>query len=308
MVGFKVLICAIFAVTGTSAAGCGFGYDGELGPDHWGDEYEQCAGKHQSPINIDSAHVTRVHLEPLKMENFDIELGVATLTNNGHTAMLSTDSDVKPILSGGPLNGEYEFAQLHFHWGENDTVGSEDEIDGKTYPMEMHLLFFKKEYLNSDAALDYPDGLTVLAVLFEVGDVHNENFDGFSQVLPEIIDPETSATFDVAPALFDLLPNDFIHYFTYDGSLTTPPCSEVVTWIDLKTPVTLSHDQFESFRSLLNEEETPMSNNFRAVQPLGDRVVLYNTDEDEVELEHDVDEIIGDIETLLLKLRQHLLK
>lgn len=82
--------------------------------------------------------------------------------------MLTTDSDTKVLLSGGPLNGEYEFAQLHFHWGENDTMGSEDQIDGKTYPMEMHLVFFKTEYLNSDNALNYPDGLTVVAVLFEV--------------------------------------------------------------------------------------------------------------------------------------------
>lgn len=58
----------------------------------------------------------------------------------------------------------------------------------------------------------------------------------------------------------------------------------------------------------MNEEEHPMSNNFRAVQPLGDRVVLYNTDEEEVELEHRVDKVIGDIEDLLLTLRQLLLK
>lgn len=66
--------------------------------------------------------------------------------------------------------------------------------------------------------------------------------------------------------------------------------------------------QFENFRSLLNEEETAMSNNFRAVQPLGDRIVLYNTDVEEVELEHDVDAIIGDIEQMLFKLRKALLK
>jgi len=308
MLGFKVLICAIFAVSGAAAAGCGFGYDGELGPDHWGDEYEQCLGKHQSPINIDSAHLTRVHLDPLKMDGFELPLGVATLTNNGHTAMLTTDTEIKPILSGGPLNGEYEFAQLHFHWGDNDTKGSEDEIDGKTFPMEMHLVFYKKEYLNSDAALDYPDGLCVLAVFFEVDENHNDNFNGFSEILPEIVAPETSATFDVAPSLLDLLPNDFNHYFTYFGSLTTPPCAEVVTWIDLKNPIKLSHDQFESFRSLLNEEETPMSNNFRAIQPLGDRIVLYNTDVEEVEMEHEVDKIIDEIEILLSALRQLLLK
>lgn len=81
---------------------------------------------------------------------------------------MTTDSEVKPILSGGPLDGPYEFAQLHFHWGSDDTIGSEDEIDGKTYPMEMHFVFFKKEYLNSDAAMEHSDGLCVLAIFFEV--------------------------------------------------------------------------------------------------------------------------------------------
>lgn len=131
----------------------------------------------------------------------------------------------------------------------------------------------------------------------KVSDVHNDNFNGFSKVLPQIIEAETEAAFDEAPALYDLLPHDKTHYFTYNGSLTTPPCSEVVTWIDFKEHVKLSHDQvilclyqwiilcyksqhsffqFEDFRSLRNEEDHTMSNNFRAVQPLGDRVVLYN--------------------------------
>lgn len=84
-------------------------------------------------------------------------------------AMLTTNSKTPPIISGGPLGqGEYVFSQLHFHWGNNDTHGSEDEIDGKTYPMEMHMVFYKKEYLDATSALDYPDGLTVLATLFEV--------------------------------------------------------------------------------------------------------------------------------------------
>jgi len=106
--------------------------------------------------------------------------------------------------------------------------------------------------------------------------VHNDNYNGFAGVLPKIVEPDTVASFDVAPPLFDLLPHDKTHYFTYNGSLTTPPCSEVVTWIDFKDHIKLSHDQFEDFRALRNEEAASMSNNFRAVQPLGDRIVLYN--------------------------------
>lgn len=73
--------------------------------------------------------------------------------------------------------------------------------------------------------------------------MHNDKFSGFKQVLEQIKVPETDAAFEVAPALIDLLPHDLTHYFTYNGSLTTPPCAEVVTWIDFKEPIHLSHDQ-----------------------------------------------------------------
>jgi len=275
MLGLKIVFCAVL-VAGANAAGCGFGYDGPLGPDHWADAYAQCSGKHQSPINIDSHKVNRTVLPPLKMEGFHSTEGNATLTNNGHTAMMTTDSKITPILSGGPLKGDYIFSQLHFHWGNADERGSEDEIDGKVYPMEMHLVFYKKDYKNATAAQDHSDGLCVIAVLFEVSDVHNHNFDGFTKALSQIVDAETEAPFEKAPALSNLLPRDLTHYFTYNGSLTTPPCSEVVTWIDFREPVKLSEDQFESFRALRNEEQHSLSNNFRAIQPLGDRLVFYN--------------------------------
>lgn len=83
--------------------------------------------------------------------------------------MLTLDAELQPTISGGPLHGEYEFAQLHFHWGENDTMGSEDLIDGISFPMELHMVFYKKMYRNSRAALDHADGLTVLAFFYEVG-------------------------------------------------------------------------------------------------------------------------------------------
>jgi len=277
MVGLKVVLCVIIAVTGANASGCGFAYDGDLGPDHWSDAYSQCKGKHQSPINIDSEHVDRIVMSPLKLQGFYYTEGETILTNNGHTAMMTTNATTLPTISGGPLgNSKYIFSQLHFHWGKDDMHGSEDEIDGKCYTMEMHMVFYKEDYLDSTSALDYSDGLTVLATLIQVGETHNHNYNGFVKVLPEIVLPETEVSFEQAPALYNLLPHDLTHYFTYNGSLTTPPCSEAVIWIDFKEPVILSHEQIETFRALRNEENETMSNNFRAIQPLGDRIVRYN--------------------------------
>lgn len=91
-----------------------------------------------------------------------------TLVHHLIAAMMKIEGDNKPTISGGPLNGTYIFAQLHFHWGGNDTCGSEKKFDKKSFPLELHIVFHKKDYLNVDSALNYPDGLTVLACIFQV--------------------------------------------------------------------------------------------------------------------------------------------
>lgn len=82
--------------------------------------------------------------------------------------MLTVDSNMKPTLSGGPLNGLYEFAQLHFHWGDDDFHGGENQINNKQYPLELHIVLYKKDYADVNSALSHPDGLCVLGCLFEV--------------------------------------------------------------------------------------------------------------------------------------------
>jgi len=277
------LLCVILILTErVTSEGCHFGYEGAIGYDHWGDIEQKCLGKHQSPIEIDSEHVTRTVLpHPLRLNGFDVALP-ANLTNNGHTAMMTINScDKKPTISGGPLNEEYEFAQLHFHWGANDTCGSEDKIDNKRFPMELHLVFYNKKYgdVNSAMASNNWDGLCVLGCLFEIQDSDNDNYNSFARTLPQIVKPNSVRQISKPLALFDLIPTVLSSYYTYNGSLTTPPCAEVVTWIEFDNTVKISHDQLEIFRNLVDSEDVPLVNNFRAIQPLGDRVVLYNYEE-----------------------------
>lgn len=160
---------------------------------------------------------------------------------------LTVDDDSLPKISGGPLRGVYEFAQLHFHWGENDTFGSEDTIEGRRYPMELHAVFYKTDYQSSKWALDHEDGLAVLAFFYEVDGDANPNYDEFVDYLDNIPYTHDVAHFRKIPTFFELLSGDLTHYYTYNGSLTTPPCSEVVTWIDFKEPILLSHNQVGNF-------------------------------------------------------------
>lgn len=218
-------------------------------------------------------------MPPLVFDGFDAAPQRTNLTNNGHTVSVTMNSDHIPLISGGPLKGVYQYSQLHFHWGDNDTFGSEDMIDNHIFPMELHVVFFKQQYKNAKTALDHPDGLTVLAFFYEVSKEDNLEYKEFVELLGNVVKSHKTASFKNPPSLKSLIARDVMHYYTYNGSLTTPPCSEVVTWIDFKEPILLSHKQIEAFRALEDEEGHPLTHNFRPVQPLGDRVVLYNTDE-----------------------------
>ncbi|XP_077290150.1 carbonic anhydrase 7-like [Arctopsyche grandis] len=256
-----------------------FGYDGHNGPQHWGEQYDTCFGKHQSPININLLSVKEVKLPPLKMEGFDEQIEGLVVANNGHTVMIKVENHEPPKISDGPLVGEYVFSQLHFHWGNNDSVGSEDRINNKSFPMELHIVFYKKEYGDPKGALEHSDGLAVMAFFYEVDRHRHPAYDLVTAALQNVTEPQSAMPLARSLSLLALLPYDLEHYFTYSGSLTTPPCSEVVTWIDYEQPIRLAHDQINSFREL-RSDHGHITHNFRPLQPIGDRTIFYNTERD----------------------------
>ncbi|KAI5724001.1 hypothetical protein M8J76_014011 [Diaphorina citri] len=258
-----------------------FGYDpdepDELGPERWSEDFHQCTGKYQSPIDIEETLVARVSLPELKFFGFDQEPTSTVITNNGHTVMLNPTFKEEPYIIGGPLGFKYVFSQLHFHWGVNDSVGSEDLINNRSYPMELHMVFYNKDYDSSDRAQGYKDGLVVLASFFEVSHKANPTFQGIVASLPNVTWPNDNFTAVHVPGnLNDILPKKKNLYFTYKGSLTTPPCSEVVTWIDFKNPILLSHEQLAEFRHLHKKANKYLTHNSRPVQPLSGRPIWYN--------------------------------
>jgi carbonic anhydrase len=214
-------------------------YSDHSGPEHWGDlksDYKLCStGKAQSPIDISSA--VKVSLAPL---TFNYRASPVTILNNGHTIQVS------PKDAGGITlpTGDYSLVQFHFH------TPSEENIQGRAYPLDAH-------FVHSNAAGE----LAVVAVLFEEG-AHNPALEPILAAMPKKVGDQT--TLDMQN-IADLLPANR-HYYSYMGSLTTPPCSEGVRWNILTEPVQLSHAQLEAFKALY-----PM--NARPVQPLNDRTV-----------------------------------
>jgi carbonic anhydrase len=221
-----------------------WGYDGKLGPKYWGKlkkEFVFCArGKKQSPIDINRAIETRIG--DIKFSYHDVPLKII---NNGHTIQVNYAPGSSAELSGKT----YKLLQFHFH------TPSENTVDGAPYDMEMHLVHKNRI-----------GGLGVVAVFMKKGE-HNSALGKLWSNLTEEENKEKVVKYLNINAS-DLLPEDKTYYH-FNGSLTTPPCSEGVDWNVLKTPVEVSEKQIAKFKKLFRH-------NARPVQPLNNREVLLS--------------------------------
>ncbi|KAE8285096.1 Carbonic anhydrase 4 [Larimichthys crocea] len=239
--------------------------------------------EHHSPINLDH-HMTRNEsLEALHLEGFDaIQTGHWTLHNDGHSVVLQVGNGMS--VSGGGLPDVYHTIQLHFHWGGLGTNGSEHTVDRRRYPMEMHIVNMKSIHPNLTAALDDPTGLAVLGFFIDVVYSDNIHFGHISQKLSSVA--YKGQTTKVKPfPLMSLLPkHNMSQYYRYYGSLTTPPCSQVVVWTVYEVPIYISWSQLAQFTSQVfsteedAEQVTPLQNNFRHVHPTFSRIVSVSKD------------------------------
>lgn len=226
-----------------SAHAAHWGYEGAAGPAAWGalkPEFGLCAnGQRQSPIDIRGG--LAVDLEPVK---FDYRPSAFSVIDNGHTVQVNLPPG-NAIEVGGR---RYELVQFHFH------RPSEERIDGRQFEMSLHLV-------HKD-----PSGrLAVVGVLLGKGPAHPAVQTVWNN-LPLEKNEEASARAQIDPS--HLLPEDR-RYFTYMGSLTTPPCSEGVQWVVMRTPVTVTAEQIELFARIY-----PM--NARPAQPVAGRRIMQS--------------------------------
>jgi carbonic anhydrase len=219
-------------------------YAGETGPSHWGKmekDAEACGiGKTQSPIDI---HTSAAKASDLPEIAFSYQAAPLKIIDNGHTVQVNY-APGSYITVGGT---RYDLVQFHFHHP------SEEKFDGKSFDMVAHLVH-----------KDANGKLAVVAVPLKKG-ADNKLIAVLWKNLPKEKEHEStveSVTINAA----DLLPSKH-GYYTFDGSLTTPPCSEGVKWFVLKTPTTLAASEVAAFGKLY-----PM--NARPVQPLNGREVL----------------------------------
>jgi carbonic anhydrase len=223
--------------------GVHWSYTGKTGPAKWGtleEEYGTCGlGKAQSPIDIRDNVAKQADLPAIE---FGYKASPLKIIDNGHTIQINY-APGSFINVGGK---QYELAQFHFH------KPSEEKINGKSYAMVAHLVH-----------MDAEGKLAVVAVLLTAG-TDNPLIKTLGDNLPR--DKETEHSVDaVTINVADLLPKDHA-YYTFTGSLTTPPCSEGVTWFVLKHPTSISNAEVARFGK-------SYSMNARPVQPLNGRAI-----------------------------------
>lgn len=241
------LACPVCASIGSTAAQASdaphWTYEGHGGPSDWGTldpAYGACSvGKEQSPVDLNSAI-------PAMVGDLDIRWRPVALdiVNNGHTIQCNTANGGSLVVDGT----EYQLLQFHFHHP------SEHTVSGMARAMEVHFVHKSAE-----------GNLAVIGVFFQQG-AHNTTLAPIWDAMPKTAGGHVSKADMITPANF--LPARDVTW-RYAGSLTTPPCSEIVSWIVYQDPIEASAEQIKAFADLF-----PM--NARPVQSLNRRKLLVD--------------------------------
>jgi carbonic anhydrase len=229
-----------------------WGYEGEDGPEHWGDAYETCNGPSQSPIDI----VTTEAVDLVDL-TFDYQPDTLELIHNGHTVQVNHHADSFVTLD----NVAYKLAQFHFH------APSEHTVNGEKFDAELHLVHTIEVESEGKTVVVY----AVVGIMIKIG----PETPVLSTVWEHLPSEKGSAK-RIEGVMIDptqLLPVERTT-FRYSGSLTTPPCSEGVHWNLLTTPITMSQKQIDDFAKAI---EHP---NNRPLQPPNDRPVTEDSSSD----------------------------
>ena len=238
---FITVVIALLLSKGEPKHYAHWSYDGDEGQHNWAsldERFEMCEkGLNQSPINISTP--IDATLSPLIFEG---NAKAKTFVNNGHTVQANFENGNYLTIE----NKKYELKQIHFH------IPSENHIDGKVFPMEAHLVHADKN-----------NKLAVIGIMFEVSE-DNTTLNKLLRNLPENKDQKNEVKSEIFG--YEILPESK-EYYRFNGSLTTPPCTEGVKWIVLKTPVTISKSQLKDF-------EAVMPRNARDIQNINARTIL----------------------------------
>jgi len=254
---------------------------------NWGLKYKNCAkeGVQQSPIDV-PADVQTKAFDDRRTRFYDGKYTMV-ISNNGRNLKMTYICCNTPFIYGGalPLNSNKEHDKYFFYYanifvGKDNTSGSQHTFAGKSYPLEVTLHSFK---LTDDLTAEQDKNSAAVSLFFEETAEDNMALKPFIEAVDRAhkFDDVTQFKTDNLLAMFipkpvhGTYPND---YFTYQGTLTTPPCDDKVTYFLLRTPLQIGKAQLEILRKLEDEKEKKIAGNRRPIQKLLDPKTVFKSD------------------------------
>ncbi|KAF0312134.1 Carbonic anhydrase 2 [Amphibalanus amphitrite] len=254
--------------------------------DRWASSYPLCGGPMQSPVELTATRTTISRTPKLRFAR-GLKDGEVEVTNTGREIKLKLlpKNRTEPLLElvsySSPMNGAYTFAQMHFHWGPGaQHHGSEHCVNDQYTDAEAHFVFFNSRYGGFKEAVRHFDGLLVIGVMLrgaqQPGGLAFPTL-GLENKLDTIDLPGNRLTMSADLTYFKtLLQHAVGNFYSYHGSLTTPPCNPVVTWMVAAKPVDVSSTFLERLRTEIFEDADgtrPLVNNCRPTQGRSGRTI-----------------------------------
>jgi len=269
MGGAVLVWCALVQIVTVRALSTWTYADG----DTWGG---QCAsGLSQSPVNLVSN--TSKPIERWEFSNSYWYKVPCTITNTGNTLELTLTAETPATVAGGELGAEFVLSHGILHWGREDTQGSEHLVKGEAYPLEIQLIHYNSKYGSYKESQGKKDGLAVFSTLHKLSTTDNAKLSPLIDSLEKIINPGSSFKLEKEIPANSFYPTITSPLYRYTGSLTSPPCTEMVTWTIFYQTNTVSTPQLAKLRSLLKPDGSPMDSTFRPARQLHSRTVVIGS-------------------------------